>query len=176
MIQLYSLMWVFALFFAFLGYLRGWNQELVSTGGILFALFAILQLDGYMRGLLFFSLPRDQLFLVQALLFLGVVILMYRAREVRGQARRATNNWGSAMLGGIVGFINGYLVGGSLWYLLDINEYPLTQFVIAPALNSPSGQNINWIPLVLIGGGASGTGDILAVAVIAMLFFIVVVF
>lgn len=176
MIQLYSLMWVFALFFAFLGYLRGWNQELVSSGGILFALFAILQLDGWMRGLLFFTLPRDQLFLIQGALFLAVVVLMYQAREVRGQARRAPRNWGAALLGAMVGFFNGYMVGGSLWYLLDINEYPLSQFIIAPALNSPSGQNVGWIPLVLVGGGASGTGDILAVAVIVLLFFVVVVF
>ena len=74
----------------------------------------------------------------------------------------------------MMGFINGYLIGGALWYLLDINEYPLAQFVTAPSLNSPSALSLNWMPLVLIGGGASGTGDILAVAVIFFLFIVVV--
>lgn len=174
MITLFSLMWAFAFFFAFLGFLRGWNQELVATAGIVLALFAILQFDGLLRGVLFFTLPRDQIFLLQAGAFTAVVVLVYQAREVRGARRREQNNWQSAVLGGMMGFFNGYLIGGTLWYLLDINEYPLSQFVTAPAINSPSAFNLNWMPIMLIGGGASGTGELLAVVVIVLLFFVVV--
>lgn len=175
MITLFSLMWVFALFFAFLGFLRGWNQELVATAGILLGLFAILQFDGLLRGTLFFTLPRDQIFLIEAGVFGAIVFIVYQAREVRGARRRTQDNWQSAILGVMMGFFNGYLVGGGLWYLLDINEYPLSQFITAPALNSPSATSLNLMPLMLIGGGASGTGDLLAVVVIFFLFLVVVV-
>jgi hypothetical protein len=175
MIQLFSLMWVFAVVFAFIGFLRGWNQELVATAGLLLAMFAILQVDGVMRGLLFFTLHRDQVFLLELAMLLGITALVYQQRETRGVQRRAERNLGAGILGAVVGFINGYILGGSIWYLLDINEYPLQQFVTAPALNSPSAQNINAIPLVLIGGGTSGTGDLLAVLVILLLFIVFVV-
>jgi hypothetical protein len=175
MIQLFSLMWVFAIVFAFVGFLRGWNQELVATAGLLLALFAILQFDGMLRGTLFFTLPRDQVFLIEGAVFLGVTFVVYQARDLRGAQRRNENNLGAGILGAVVGFLNGYLIGGSLWYLLDINEYPLSQFITAPTLTSPSAQNLNWMPLVLLGGGASGTGDLLAILVIVFLFIVVVV-
>ncbi len=108
-------------------------------------------------------------------MLLGITALVYQQRETRGVQRRAERNLGAGILGAVVGFINGYILGGSIWYLLDINEYPLQQFVTAPALNSPSAQNINAIPLVLIGGGTSGTGDLLAVLVILLLFIVFVV-
>ena len=34
-------MWTMALFFAFIGFLRGWNRELVATAGIILGLFAL---------------------------------------------------------------------------------------------------------------------------------------
>lgn len=180
MVQLYSLMWIFAIVFAFVGFLRGWNQELVATGGLLLAMFAILQFDGVMRGLLFFTLPREQVFLIELAILLVITGAVYQSREVReirGAQRRAApeRNVGAGILGALVGAVNGYMLGGAIWYLLDINEYPLQQFISAPLVNSPSAQNVNWIPLVLIGGGASGTGDLLAVIVIVMLFVIFVV-
>jgi len=178
MIQLSSLMWTAAIFFAIIGFMRGWNRELISTAGIVLALFTVFQFDSLFRGLFFSSLPRDQVFLIEGGFFIIVVFIIYQAREFdftgRGQ-RSDDESWQEGLLGGMVGFINGYLITGSLWYLLDINEYPLTQFVTAPSVTSPSAQSINWIPIVLVGGGTSGTGDLLAVGVIALLFFVLVI-
>jgi hypothetical protein len=178
MIQLSSLMWTCAIFFAFVGFLRGWNRELVATAGIVLALFTVFQVDPILRGIFFVSLPREQLFLLELVFFLAVVFVIYQSRELSGGARRggADDNWQTGILGGIVGFLNGYLISGSLWYLLDINEYPFSQFVTAPGVASPSAQSINSIPLVIIGGGASGTGDLLAIGVIALLFIVLLVF
>ncbi|XWX02703.1 hypothetical protein VZO05_09295 [Aggregatilineales bacterium SYSU G02658] len=174
MVELYSMMWIFALAFGIIGFLRGWNQELVATGGLLLAMFAILQFDNATRGLLFFTLPREQIFLIELAILLFITFTVYQNRELRGVQARARNNLGAGVLGAVVGFLNGYLLGGGIWYLLDINEYPFQQFITAPAVNSPSAQNINTIPLVLVGGGASGTGDLLAVIVIVMLFIVFV--
>lgn len=148
MIQLSSLMWTIAIFFALVGFLRGWNRELVASAGIVLALFTIFQLDPLLRSFFFVFLPREQLFILQAVIFLAIVILVYRIQEFTGGRRRsgAENRWQAGVLGGLVGFVNGYMIGGGLWYLLDINEYPIAQFVTAPALNSPSAQSINMIP------------------------------
>ncbi len=175
MVELYSMMWIFALGFGIIGFLRGWNQELVATGGLLLAMFAILQFDNATRGLLFFTLPREQIFLIELAILLFITFTVYQNRELRGVQARARNNLGAGVLGAVVGFLNGYLLGGGIWYLLDINEYPFQQFISAPAVNSPSAQNVNAIPLVLMGGGASGTGDLLAVIVIVILFIVFVV-
>ena len=45
MISLASLMWATAIFFAFMGALRGWSRELVGTAGIVLGVFAIFQFD-----------------------------------------------------------------------------------------------------------------------------------
>lgn len=174
MIQLSSLMWVSALFFGMIGYLRGWNRELVATSGITLVMFAIFQFDSILRGTVFLLLPRDQVFLIQATAFLAVVYFVYQADELAGATRRSGSNLQSGFLGALAGAFNGYLIIGALWYFLDINEYPLTQFVTAPGPNSPGAQSIGLMPLVLIGGGAGGTGDLLAVLVVALLFFVLV--
>lgn len=174
MIQLSSLMWTVAIFFALIGFLRGWNRELVATAGIVLALFTVFQFDSFLRGVLLATFARDQVFIIQAGFFGVVVFTIYQAREFR-DSRRGDPNVQSGVLGGLVGFLNGYLISGSVWYLLDINEYPLAQFVTAPSPASPSAASLNWIPLVLLGGGTSGTGDILTVAVIILLFFVIVV-
>lgn len=174
MIQLSTLMWTGGIFFAIMGFLRGWNKELIVTAGSLLALFTIFQFDSLLRGILFFVLSRDQVFLVQASIFLAVVFFVYRMPRL-GDEQPNENRLQSGLLGGMVGFLNGYLIFGSLWYFLDINEYPLAQYVSAPGPASASAAQLNLMPVVLLSGGINGNGDFLAVAVIAMLFFVLLV-
>lgn len=175
MIELSALMWTFGMFFAIIGFLRGWNRELVASAGIVLGVFAIFQFDGFLRGILFTAIPRTQVFLLQAVAFVAIVFLVYQAKDFSGVQRRDERDLQAGLLGAAVGFINGYLIGGSLWYLLDINEYPFDAMILAPAANSPSAQSIGWMPLMLLGGGASGTGDLLAVLVLVLLFVVLVV-
>jgi hypothetical protein len=174
MIQLSSLMWAFAIFFGIIGFMRGWNKEVIATAGIALASFALFQFDSLLRGTLFTSLPRDQVFLVQAGLFLAIVFTAYRMRALVGSPR-GRRDLQTGVLGTMVGFINGYLIAGSLWYFLDINEYPLAPLVIAPSPGSPSDQARELLPLVVLGGGSNGSGDLLAVAVIILLFIVMIV-
>jgi hypothetical protein len=58
---------------------------------------------------------------------------------------------------------------------MDINNYPLAPAVIAPATGSPSDQALQWLPLVVLGGGVNGNGDLLAVAVIVLFLFVLIV-
>ena len=182
MIDLSALMWVLATFFAILGWNRGWRREMIATAGIILALFALFQFDSLLRGTLLASFGRSEAFLVQTMLFSAVVFFAYQTRTLFGNELRSGGRGGSearadyqnSVLGAILGFINGYLIWGTIWYFVDINEYPMAPYVIAPAPGSPADNVRGWLPLLLLGGGANGSGDLLAVAVIA-LFIIVLV-
>ena len=175
MIQLASLMWAFAIFFAVMGFLRGWTKELIGTAGTVLGLFAIFQFDSLFRGTIFVALTPDQVFLVQSGIFLAIVFVAYQTQTLVGDGRRGSDRFQNGILGGIVGFFNGYLVAGTLWYFLDINEYPLEQFVTAPAADAQNLAALNTMPIVILSGGVNGTGDFLAVAVIILLFVVLLV-
>lgn len=174
MIQLVGVMWMMAIFFAVIGFLRGLNKEIISMSGIILALFALFQFDGYIRGTLLATVPTAQIFLFQTLLFSAVVFLAYQTRAlgISDGGDDGRDSLQSSVLGSIFGFVNGYLIWGSVWYFMDINQYPLAPYVIAPAPGSPSEEALRILPLVLLGGGPEGSGDLLAIVVIVL--FVVV--
>ncbi|MDZ4769499.1 MAG: CvpA family protein [Chloroflexota bacterium] len=178
MVQLAALMWMMAFFFGFIGLLRGWNKEIISTAGIVLGLFALFQFDTLLRGVLLANVPRDQVFFVQAIFFVVIVYFAYQQRALMAGERRrdaGRDDLQNKILGAILGFVNGYLIWGSLWYFLDINEYPLDPLIIAPSPGSFSDQARTLLPLVLLGGGPAGNGDLLAVAVIVLFVFVLIV-
>ncbi len=63
MIELSAVLVMMAVFFAFIGFLRGWNKEIISTAGIVLGLFALFQFDTILRGTLLANVSRDQVFL-----------------------------------------------------------------------------------------------------------------
>lgn len=171
MIELYSLMWVIAAFTAILGFQRGWNREVIVTTGCVLGMFLLFQLDALLRGTLLASTSREQTFFIQAGIFLLIVYAAYQnpLGDNGNDERGNTSN----ILGGIMGFVNGYLIGGSLWYFLDINEYPLAPLIIAPSLNSPSAISLQTMPMVVLSGGVGGNGDFLIIAVIGLLLLVI---
>jgi hypothetical protein len=90
------------------------------------------------------------------------------ATRTRGSSE-GRDNLQASMLGGIVGFINGYLIWGSLWYFMHITNYPLSPYISAPPAGSPSAQFVDSLPLYVLAGGPGGPGNLLAAAVIILL-------
>lgn len=177
MIQLYSMLWITAAFFGVIGIIRGLRKELISLAGIILALFALFQFDALLRGIFLASVPRDQTFFVQVVIFGVIVYLAYQTRMFT----RPTDEKGprdsrvqDAILGGLLGALNGYLIWGAVWYFLDINDYPFAGIITAPGPTSISAQNINAIPLVLLGGAAGGSPEVLTIVVIIL--FVAVLF
>lgn len=177
MIQLVGVMWTMAAFFAIIGFLRGINKEVISMSGIILALFGLFQFDQYIRGALQGAgVSSTQIFLVQCAIFIVVVFFAYQTRALGiegGEDGRDPIQ--SNVIGAILGFINGYLIWGSIWYFLDINQYPLDPYVVAPAPGSPSQQALNLLPLVWMAGGPGGSGDFLAIAVIVLFLIVLIV-
>ncbi len=177
MIQLVGVMWMMAIFFAIVGFLRGINKEIISMSGIVLGLFALFQFDQYIRGTLLAQVPLSQVFLFQSGVFAVIVFFAYQTRAL-GLADRdgdGRDDLQASILGSILGFVNGYLIWGSVWYFLDINQYPLAPYVIAPAPGSPSDNALNILPLVVLGGGPGGSGDVLAIVVIVLFLVVLIV-
>jgi hypothetical protein len=177
MIQLYSLMWILAAYCGVLGFLRGWNREVIATAGIALSMFILFQLDPLLRGTALLFLERDQAALLQIVIFLIIVFMAYRNRSLARDPRRSNRDdrITAGILGGILGVVNGYLIGGALWYFIDINEYPFYPMVMMPTAGSPSAEAIQAIPLVIMSGGASGTGDALILVVVVLFVLVLAV-
>jgi hypothetical protein len=173
MIQLYTMLWIMAIFFSIIGAIRGWNKEIIATAGIILAMFALFQFDSLLRGVFLASVPRDQAFFVQAGLFGVIVYFAYQTRSIAVERRPSASRVQNAVLGALFGALNGYLIWGTIWYFLDINDYPLSPLIIAPTPDSISAQNLNAIPLALL-GGIAGSGELLAIMVIIL--FVLVLF
>lgn len=177
MIELSAVLVMMSIFFAIIGFMRGWNREIVSTAGVVLGLFALFQFDALLRGTLLANVNRDQVFLVQTAIFVAIVYFAYQTRSVMGAdiaRREGRDSLQESVLGALLGALNGYLVWGSIWYFMDINEYPLAPYVVAPSPGSASAQTQNILPLVLLGGGLGGNGDLLAVAVIVLFVFVLI--
>lgn len=179
MLELNLLIWLLAAVFAYIGWQRGWTKGIISLSGVMLGIFAMYQFDTLIRITLFGDLPRDQIFYLQSIIFLVIVYFAYETRALeriganRSEQREELQN---RVLGGIVGFINGYLIGGTIWYIMDINRfpngaYPLDPYVVAPPIGSSSAAAINNLPVYLLTqNGASG--DLLSLIVVVL--FVVV--
>lgn len=178
MIQLTVLLWSMALLFAYIGFTRGWNKELISTSGIILGLFALTEFDDVVNDLLA-NIPPEQGYAVRAAIFGSVVFFAYQTRAIIGEdeVRRSRGGEGrddlqASILGGIVGFINGYLVWGSLWSFMEATNYPLSPYISRPLPGSPSQAFVDNLPLAVL---SSGDGNLLAAAVIVLFLVVLIV-
>jgi hypothetical protein len=180
MIQLAAFMWAMALIFSYIGFGRGWNKEMIATSGIILGLFALFQFDDVLTEL-FIAIPPEQAFLIRSALFAFVVFFAYQTRALIGtdakkpRSAEGRDNLQSSVLGGIIGFINGYLIWGSLWYFMHVTDYPLDPYIAAPLPDSYSAEFVNSLPLYILGGGPTGDGDLLAAAVIVLFLIVLIV-
>lgn len=175
MLELSLLVWVLAAVFAYVGWLRGWTKEVISLAGITLGLFALNEFDTLIRETLFGDLPPDQVFVIQSALFLIIVFFAYQtnALAARAEQRAQRDDLQTRALGGLVGFANGYLVGGTIWYFLDIANYPLAPYVVQPAAGSASAAAVTNLPLYVLTG--NGTNDLLSLMVVGLFVVVLVI-
>lgn len=129
------------IFFALIGYMRGWQREVIALTGLIASLAALIQfgdsitrLVGAMTGAGqdptdFMALRRQQ-FWIQAIFHSVIAFFSYQvvarlANQATGGrlGERLRGDLEKRILGSVIGAINGYLVIGGLWGFL---EYQLT--------------------------------------------------
>ncbi len=173
MIQLSSVLWLAIFTFAVIGYLRGFDKELVAAAGVLLALFTLVQFNEFFTSLTSSSdNPLRSLFYLQAVILLVVTFFAYQTppgrlsmRTGRFAGRDVMQN---KMLGALAGGFNGYLVFGSLWYFLATKGYPIEQ-ITAPQVDSASAGLVENLPLSWL-----LEGNLLTLFVIGFFLFILI--
>jgi hypothetical protein len=186
MIQLTVLMWAMAALFAYIGFTRGWNKEMIATSGIILGLFALTEFSDVIDQMLI-TAPPSQKYFFRITLFAVIVFFAYQTRALgegraqpsrsrrrgsgRGTGGRGADDMQSSVLGGIMGFINGYLIWGSMWYFMH-PDYPLNPYISAPLPGSVSERFVDSLPLAILSGG---DGNMLAGAVIVLFVIVLIV-
>lgn len=199
MMQLNLLFFLLVVVFGLVGYARGWSKEVISTAGIVLALFAIYNFDAMLRSMVNADPPagtpltleyianRQSLFWLQTAIFALVVFFAYQTRALVGEdVRRGQNrpdrrdrdrdgqndDFQVRIMGFLFGLLNGYLIWGSLWYFMDKAGYPLAPYVTAPPAGSDSFALINALPLNVL---APGGIDTLLTLMVIIAFLIVLI-
>lgn len=197
MMQLNALLFILIGMFCVIGFQRGFNKEVISLAAIVLALFTLNSFDDLLRVTLLGNTPTQTRFIVQAAIFAIIVFFGYQTRALiggdakaaqsvanrryddggRGGVRRpddGRDELQSRILGALMGMLNGYLVWGSLWYLMHINDYPLAPFIRAPAAGSDSASLVSALPLYILAGGPGGVDPLLSAAVIVAFIIVLI--
>lgn len=141
MVSLQFVFWFMIIFFALIGYMRGWQREVIALTGLIASIAALIQfgesitrLVGALTGAVqdptdVFALRRQQ-FWIQAIFHSVIAFFSYQVvARIANQAtggrlgERLRGDLEKRILGALIGAINGYLVIGGLWGFL---EYQLT--------------------------------------------------
>ena len=173
MVNLVYLFWMFVIFFAIIGAMRGWAKELLVS----FSMILALALNHLLRS--YFPMIRDlpadssSLFWVRSTIVFALGYFGYQTvssvSALAGKARK--DKLQDALFGGVMGAFNGYLTVGTIWTYLHEASYPFDK-VFSPAPPEVAleiERMMQWMPPY-----ALGDPGIYFAVIIAFIFVIIV--
>jgi hypothetical protein len=142
MLSLTVLFWFFIILFSVIGSMRGWAKEILVAFSLVLGLFIITLIETYVP-----ILKIDSELSTTARLWMRVSIMVimaffgYQTANIRVIAgnKLVREKFQDALLGFLLGALNGYLLFGSIWYFFDYANYPY-EFIIPPNPDTPAGQ------------------------------------
>lgn len=169
MIQIQNFVIGMMLVLGVIGMVRGFLKELGVTLVLIATLFALDRLipvtNGYISGggLHFLGLgpvPQTQstdnlLFLLFAAMMIAATYIAYEGETLAYEGNNPKGIVGS-LLGFLIGAVNGYLLFGTLWWLMNFYQYPFDLVTHQP-LPEAAQQIVNsgLLPFDLLGNGAA---------------------
>ena len=183
MIDLFVLFWISIALFAVIGAVRGWSKEVIAMAGLVLSLFAINTFGHLFVRIVggvgiggneadFISEMQRQFYILGPV-HLIIAFFSYQAvLLVRGRITpRETIQ--ERILGFIFGALNGYLIVGTLWSLLEYKitpdgwvrlppnfPYAFESMVIRPIIDNPGQEMllthlpipflVPWLPLLVV--------------------------
>ncbi len=173
MVNLVYLFWMFVIFFAAIGAMRGWAKELLVS----FSMILALAINYLLR--VYFPMVRDlpadspSLFWVRSVIVLSLVYFGYQTvasiGALAGKARK--DKLQDALFGGVMGALNGYLIVGTIWAYLHEANYPFDKIFssASPEVALEIERMMQWMPPY-----ALGDPGIYFAVIIAFVFVIIV--
>jgi hypothetical protein len=182
---------ILTLLFALVGVVRGFLKELGVTIVLIATLFTLDRLiplleqfirEGKLQGIglkpftnnAATDQPMNLLLMVifQALMLIAVFIA-YQGETLAYEGSNPKFPVG-ALLGTLVGGVNGYLITGTLWWLLDHYKYPVPSTMILLPLTPFATEFVKngLLPLDLLGGGVQSVDSLGLLPVILVILII----
>lgn len=167
---------------AVIGAMRGWAKELLVAFSVILGLFILTVLETFAGFLNTFLQSGNAIeFWSRTILILLLTFFGYQTPNIKFLAAGARREkLQDALLGFVLGAVNGYLVFGSLWAFLDKTGYPfsffisphsdLAQAIVAEPILESTLRMINFLPPYML----TAPGIYFAVAVAFT--FVVIVF
>ena len=168
MIPIHTVFGSLLVLFAMIGGLRGWAKELIAAFSVILALFVDHVLIRFVPGIgpLILGMDPDAQFYTRSAIIIGVTIAGYASPTIvsRLGAKVVRERLQDLLLGFVIGAINGFLVIGSMWSLMDRAHYGLVPPQVTEKLDD-QGQVIidektGW-PVMVYDPGAVGIGGIM---------------
>ena len=129
MIPIHTVFGSLLVLFAMIGGLRGWAKELIAAFSVILALFVDHVLIRFVPGVgpLILGMDPDAQFYTRSIIIVGVATAGYASPAIvsRLGAKVARERLQDLLLGFVIGALNGFLVIGSLWSLMDKAHYGL---------------------------------------------------
>jgi hypothetical protein len=168
MMRLEFVLVLFCVLFATIGTQRGWAKELLVTFSSIVALFVLEIFSRYIpfiRDLL--NQPSEGAFFLKTAIMLGLVFAGYQTPNISRipAAKLRREKLSDALLGLVIGFLNGFIVIGSIWYFMRVADYPFREVI------TPPGEDV-WIVRYLVPAWLSAPFIYVAVA-LAFIFVLV---
>ncbi len=167
MVQIQELFIVLIVVMGVIGMVRGFLKELGVTLVLIATLFALDRLIPILNNFIngggfgFLGLgpvPQTQstdnlLFIIFSAIMVAATYIAYQGETLAYEGNNPKGIVG-ALLGFLIGAVNGYLLFGTIWWLLNFYNYPLG--IVATPLPVGAEQFITagLLPLDLLGGGA----------------------
>lgn len=179
MVSLHFMFWFLVVFFTLIGYMRGWQREVIALSGLIASLAALAQFGDSITRLVGAltgaaqdpaTFPRQQ-FWIQAIFHSVIAFFSYQVvARLADQAtggrlgERLRSGLERRFLGAVIGAINGYLLIGSLWGFLEYQvtdagyvrlpqgvPYPFdASIIMRPAAETSAAALAEYLPMGLI--------------------------
>jgi hypothetical protein len=166
MVEIQQLFFILIVVMGIIGMVRGFLKELGVTLVLVATLFALDRLIPIVNefinngGFGFLGLgpvPETQstnniLFVLFGAMMIGATYIAYQGETLAYEGKNPGSIVGG-LLGFLIGAVNGYLLFGTLWWLMNFYQYPFG--LVAQPLPESAAQIVNsgLLPLELLGGG-----------------------
>ena len=174
MMSLAVVFWMYVILFAVIGGLRGWAKEILVSFSVILALAFTALLEHYMPFVRDVLLPQQSstLFWMRSIILIMLVFFGYQTVNFQRFAGKLTRErLEHAILGIVIGALNGYLIAGTIWFYMSDSKYPFPDIVSAPTgtVATIANNMLRFMPPNLL-----GIPGIYFAVVVAFIFVIVV--
>ncbi len=151
MVGLDAFFWILVFFFAVSGLMRGWAKEVLVTFACIVGIFIITVIQQFTPQLISaLSVNNaDALFWFRSTIVAILVFFGYQTpnlARLAGGGRFVRERLQDALLGLFLGAVNGYMIVGTLWYFLNVANYPFPNVITPPAPDSAAAQLLQFLP------------------------------